>query len=84
MILMGYAAVMVNIALLGVSGAVHNLFPDLSPTELIILLIAIEVSFFQLNSEICHLDLLVILSSGNSQGNTFVTTQVRMYHNKCT
>ncbi|KAA0196613.1 Anoctamin, partial [Fasciolopsis buskii] len=46
MILMGYAAVMVNIALLGVSGAVHNLFPDLSPTELIILLIAIEHCFF--------------------------------------
>lgn len=40
--LMGITAVMVNCALIGLSGHVHRMFPDMSTTQTILLIVALE------------------------------------------
>lgn len=41
---MGVVGVMVNCALIGMSGPVHRLFPDISTTQTVLLIIVLEVS----------------------------------------
>ena len=42
---MGVIAVMVNLALLGMGGSVQRMFPNMTVTDRIILIIVLEVSF---------------------------------------
>lgn len=53
---MGVIAIMVNCALIGMSGQVHRLFPDLSTTGTIVLIVVLEVVNTVLVSETftCH------------------------------
>lgn len=41
---MGFIAVLVNCALIGLSGQVHRMFPDMSKTQTVLLIVALEVS----------------------------------------
>lgn len=41
---MGVVAVMVNLALLGMGGSVQRMFPNMTVTERIILIVVLEVS----------------------------------------
>lgn len=41
---MGLIAVLVNCALIGLSGPVHRMFPEMSTTQTILLIVALEVS----------------------------------------
>ena len=41
---MGVVAVMVNLALLGMGGSVQRMFPNMTVTDRIILIVALEVS----------------------------------------
>lgn len=41
---MGFIAVLVNCALIGLSGQVHRMFPEMSTTQTILLIVALEVS----------------------------------------
>lgn len=41
---MGLIAILVNCALIGLSGQVHRMFPDMSKTQTILLIVALEVS----------------------------------------
>lgn len=41
---MGLIAILVNCALIGLSGQVHRMFPDISKTQTILLIVALEVS----------------------------------------
>ena len=43
---MGVVAVMVNLALLGMGGSVQRMFPNMTVTDRIILIIVLEVSMF--------------------------------------
>lgn len=42
---MSIVAVLVNCALIGLSGQVHRMFPDMTATQTILLIVALEVSF---------------------------------------
>lgn len=42
---MGVVAVMVNLALLGMGGSVQRMFPNMTVTDRIILIVVLEVSF---------------------------------------
>lgn len=46
---MGYMAVLVNCALIGLSGQVHRMFPDMTATQTILLIVALEVIRFKQN-----------------------------------
>ena len=48
---MGVVAVMVNIALLGMGGSVQRMFPNMTVTDRIILIVVLEVSNKQLFNE---------------------------------
>lgn len=41
---MGLIAILVNCALIGLSGQVHRMFPDMSKTQTILLIVALEAS----------------------------------------
>lgn len=41
---MSIVAVLVNCALIGLSGQVHRMFPDMTATQTILLIVALEVS----------------------------------------
>lgn len=47
---MGLIAVLVNCALIGLSGPVHRMFPEMSTTQTILLIVALEVSIIFVNS----------------------------------
>ena len=53
--LMGIVGVIVNCALIGQSGQVHRMFPNITGTQTILLIIILEVRFFnQSIVECCH------------------------------
>lgn len=41
---MGFIAVLVNCALIGLSGQVHRLLPDMTAIQTVLLIVALEVS----------------------------------------
>jgi anoctamin-8 len=43
---MGIIAVLVNCALIGLSGQVHRMFPEMSTTQTILLIVILEVCVF--------------------------------------
>ena len=47
---MGVVAVMVNLALLGMGGSVQRMFPNMTVTDRIILIVVLEVSFLSMFS----------------------------------
>ena len=47
---MGLIAVLVNCALIGLSGQVHRMFPEMSTTQTILLIVALEVRYIFLIS----------------------------------
>ena len=47
---MGVVAVMVNLALLGMGGSVQRMFPNMTVTDRIILIVVLEVSFHSTTS----------------------------------
>lgn len=47
---MGLIAVLVNCALIGLSGPVHRMFPEMSTTQTILLIVALEVSITLMTS----------------------------------
>ena len=53
--LMGIVGVMVNCALIGQSGQVHRMFPNITGTQTVLLIIILEVSFLSVpNGEYCQ------------------------------
>ena len=53
--LMGIVGVMVNCALIGQSGQVHRMFPNITGTQTVLLIIILEVSFLSVpNREYCQ------------------------------
>ena len=44
--MMGTVGVIVNCALIGLSGQVNRMFPDITPTQTILLIIVLEVKIF--------------------------------------
>ena len=44
---MGVIAVIVNCALLGISGQMERYFPDMTPTRVLIVIVVAEVSYWQ-------------------------------------
>lgn len=50
---MGIVGVIVNCALIGQSGQVHRMFPNITGTQTILLIIILEVRFFII-VECCH------------------------------
>lgn len=51
--IMGFLAVLVNCALIGLSGQVHRMFPEMSTTQTILLIVALEVR---------HISILAVLN----------------------
>lgn len=51
--LMGFIAILVNCALIGLSGQVHRLLPDMNAIQTVLLIVALEVS--HLSKTICNL-----------------------------
>ena len=47
---MGVVAVMVNLALLGMGGSVQRMFPNMTVTDRIILIVVLEVRFHTMKS----------------------------------
>lgn len=47
---MGFIAVLVNCALIGLSGQVHRLFPDMTAIQKVLLIVALEVKQIHLMS----------------------------------
>ena len=47
---MGVVAVMVNLALLGMGGSVQRMFPNMTVTDRIILIVVLEVSVHSMTS----------------------------------
>jgi len=54
--LMGFIAILVNCALIGLSGQVHRLLPDMNAIQTVLLIVALEVN--HLNNTIC----IIVLS----------------------
>ena len=46
--LMGIVGVMVNCALIGQSGQVHRMFPNITGTQTVLLIIILEVSYLHM------------------------------------
>lgn len=51
---MGIAAVMVNCALIGISGHIHRMFPNMSTTQTVLLIVALEHVVLALRYIISH------------------------------
>lgn len=51
---MGIIAVLVNCALIGLSGQVHRMFPEMSTTQTILLIVILEVCLWYYKREIEH------------------------------
>lgn len=56
---MSIIAVLVNCALIGLSGQVHRMFPDMTATQTILLIVALEVSFACLSTFLMNTDRIV-------------------------
>lgn len=46
---MSIVAVLVNCALIGLSGQVHRMFPDMTATQTILLIVALEVDIYSIS-----------------------------------
>lgn len=46
---MGFIAILVNCALIGLSGQVHRLLPDMTAIQTVLLIVALEVSYIYNN-----------------------------------
>lgn len=51
---MGLIAVLVNCALIGLSGQVHRMFPEMSTTQTILLIVALEVLWLTISLSISN------------------------------
>lgn len=69
---MGVVAVMVNLALLGMGGSVQRMFPNMTVTDRIILIVVLEVSFHSMTS-------WTIIPSSRSSHKTLPRHKVQLW-----